>query len=270
MTLDIKSLHTPFREQMKTMDVWLRDMIQTESKKTTLGQQVEVMMGVWNDKRKEIEDGHDALRESKVKIKTGEYEADGNDDPHTFITLSLYLPQIKEIEGVKQVIEETDLHGTFDLYSQKIRSQHEQYWRRDLLDNADNLRWNSEVIPPKPGFQWETISMGTNRNEKPRDMRYARWIFRENCRWNLPHIGIYASAATHPNWIKAMNGKEIPFVWAAGLDVRGPNGLWNQVPYISFVQDGREVGLSAGPDDSYGQELSIALLKEGEPLYFPR
>jgi hypothetical protein len=274
MTSNIKSLHTPFRKQMRMMELWLRHMIQTESKKNTLGQQVDIMMGVWSHKRNEIEDGYDALLGSKVKIRTREYEEDGNDDlmeffieelqqydPLTFITLSLYLPQIKEIEGVKHVIDGTDLYGTFDLYSQKIKSQHEQYRRRDLLDNADNLRWNCEVVPPKPGFQWEVISTGTFRNNQTRYIRGdQRQLTVEKCQ--LPHIGIYASATAHPKWVKAMNAGKIPYVWVAGLDVKGADGLWDLVSEVVFFKHDRAVWMYAVSDDYQSQGWSVAVVRE--------
>lgn len=115
-------------------------------------------------------------------------------------------------------------------------------WRAGEADSGpDHLRLH-EGIQHRPGLRWEVIDLGANWNkedglspEKARSPRSA-------------HAGILAAAALHPNWVKAMDGKNVPFVWISGYECSAPEmdkgRLWGRAPGLFFGQEDGKLGLS--------------------------
>lgn len=82
-----------------------------------------------------------------------------------------------------------------------------------------------------PGLRWEVMDLGCHRNVKPKDIRDPA---------TSPHAGILASAALHPNWIKNMDGKNVPYVFAPGYKVDVPGQpSWGHVPFVGYVHGDR-------------------------------
>ena len=93
-------------------------------------------------------------------------------------------------------------------------------------------------------LRWEVISFGKNRfdkHTKPADARDER----------SPHAAILSAAAHFPEWLIAMDGDKVPFVWLHGYKVRlGNDQPWPQrVPRLGW--------------DSNHIDLSLELLAEG-------
>lgn len=130
-----------------------------------------------------------------------------------------------------------DLHLTFhELWICAENEQKDAGWRWDGYNKIgpDRLRL-LKGIKHKVGLRWEVIDLGCNRNKKPEDVRNAN---------TSPHAGILAAAALHPNWVKSMDGDEVPYVYLPGYEVRRHSReLWAQVPVLDLGHAVREIKL---------------------------
>jgi hypothetical protein len=153
------------------------------------------------------------------------------DDKLVAVTLVPYLPGADDMSGIER---------TFQQLWQAAATAQDASFRWDGYDKAgpDVLRLLKGIKHPakdKPVLRWEVIDLGCNRNRKPVDVRNPE---------TSPHAGIFASAALHPEWIKAMDGKNVPYVWAPGYQVHisGENP-WQGVPLMGFDRRDRKVEL---------------------------
>lgn len=83
----------------------------------------------------------------------------------------------------------------------------------------------------QPGLRWRVIDLGANQDMPPR--RVQEGTQREH----LPSSAIMWCCALHPFWLHAMDGDKIPFVVAAGCEMKGPGlskewthalGIWKE------------------------------------------
>lgn len=72
------------------------------------------------------------------------------------------------------------------------------------------------------GLQWRIVSLGANRSCRPEDLEGQTPAAAE----------ILAAAAHFPNWVRAMNGRDVPVVWLGGyklmFDCSKLDGWWNE------------------------------------------
>ncbi len=132
-----------------------------------------------------------------------------------------------------------------ELWQVAAKQQHAN-WRWDGYDkaNPEKLRL-LKGIEHKPGLRWEVIDLGCNRNEKPMDVRNPDLS---------PHAGILAAAALHPEWIKAMDGVNVPYVFVPGYEVSvSDEDSWQDVPRVHFNRGDRGIELHY---DWYGIDYS--------------
>ena len=131
------------------------------------------------------------------------------------------------------------LERTFHELWARAKAEQDGSWRWDGYDKAgpERLRLH-KGIEHKVGLRWEVISLGSQRNKKPCDVRSAK---------SSPHAGILAAAALHPQWVKSMDGDKVPYAWIPGYEVSVPDDdPWTDVPHLGFDRDCREIGLSYG------------------------
>ncbi|HWQ99685.1 MAG TPA: hypothetical protein VN397_02445 [Candidatus Methylomirabilis sp.] len=144
----------------------------------------------------------------------------------------------------------TGVERTFhELWDVAAKQQHAN-WRWGGHDKAgpDRLRL-LKGIEHKPGLRWEVIDLGCQRNEKPMDVRHPE---------KSPHAGILASAMLHPEWIKAMDGENVPYTWAPGYEVNvSDEGPWQDVPGVHFNRGARGVGLYCGWCGNYSSYWAV-------------
>jgi hypothetical protein len=147
------------------------------------------------------------------------------------VTLVPYLDDVKNgPKGVERTFQE--------LWAVAAKQQHAS-WRWGGYDQAGPERLQLlKGIEHKPGLRWEVIDLGCQRNEKPMDVRRPE---------KSPHAGILASAALHPEWIKAMDGENVPHVWVPGYEVNvsGENP-WRRVSRVNFYRGDRAIELDCG------------------------
>ena len=159
------------------------------------------------------------------------------DWPEDHLVAVTLVPYLKD-QTKDEDVEMTGLERTFQQLWARAKAGQEASLRWDGYDKAgpDRLRLLSG-IEHKPGLRWEVIDFGCQRNCKPKDVRKPE---------ESPHAGVLASAALHPNWVKAMDGSNVPFVFAPGYEVNVPDrGLWQGVPGVRFGRGGRQVELCA-------------------------
>ena len=88
--------------------------------------------------------------------------------------------------------------------------------------------------------------------------RRLRWVMVDFDAWRdvaptaldpnlrLPGLSILAAAALHPQWVTAMDGRRVPYVWMPGLDLTvSPQRPWTAKPRLGYSQPTREVRLHA-------------------------
>ncbi|MFZ6015673.1 MAG: hypothetical protein ACOYUZ_04960 [Patescibacteria group bacterium] len=167
------------------------------------------------------------------------------------VTLVPYLPDADGMGGVERTFQE--------LWKAAAAAQ-EKSWRWGGYDKAgpDRLRLLKGIDHPgkdQPVLRWEVIDLGCNRNRKPVDVRDPK---------TSPHAGVIASAMLHPEWVKAMDGYEVPYAWAPGYEVNFSDGIqWQGVPNLGFDRGVREIRLGCGWYDScYSSWAAASLVRE--------
>jgi hypothetical protein len=152
--------------------------------------------------------------------------------PENKLVVATLVPYLDDVKNGPKGVERT-FH---ELWGVASSAQHAK-WRWDGYDKAGPERLRLlKGIEYKPGLRWEVIDLGCQRDKKPEDVCHPE---------KSPHAGILASAALHPEWIKAMDGENVPYVWASGYEVNVPNERpWACVPYLDFDRGDRKIELS--------------------------
>ncbi len=130
----------------------------------------------------------------------------------------------------------TSVQRTFDELWSVGASRQPGSWRwPSLKSDTKHLRL-LDGIDYEPGLHRATIDLGAHKGKAPVDVRGADSAGAE----------ILAAAAHFPEWVRAMNGGDIPYVWLpayqASVDGLDP---WRAVPYLDWSQSGREAELNA-------------------------
>lgn len=157
------------------------------------------------------------------------------EDDLVAVVLVPYLTEVRK----KDKIVMTGVERTFQELWALAKAEQQANWRWDGYDKAGPERLRLlKGIEHTPGLRWEVIDLGANRNRKPEDVRNAK---------RSPHAGILAAAALHPEWVRAMDGENVPYVWLPGYEVNVPGGgAWQDVPDLGFYRGGRGVRLYCG------------------------
>lgn len=190
-------------------------------------------LGVWQDWNSEFGLGiPEAQFEAAARLPIPEFTS----DPSVCVTLVWYG---------------NNTYRTFWMLWKIARAQQKRSYHLEVYENSKNVRLLTGVEQPKRGFRWERINTGCNRDRKPQDVRDPK---------TSPHAGIIASAAMHPDWVRAMDGDKVPYVYMAGYEVNDPsdNTPWRRVPGAGFSRgDNCEVWLSHGSCNDHDRECAV-------------
>lgn len=100
-------------------------------------------------------------------------------------------------------------------------------WSGFQNPNAFGIRLGSN--DDRRVLRWETIDFGCHRGCSPASFSNAGM---------LPHVGVLSAVAHHVNWVKAMDGVGVPFVWLSGYILRSPlSGQWVGAPRLTYMLD---------------------------------
>jgi hypothetical protein len=149
--------------------------------------------------------------------------------------IAVYLPNQGKTSGVQRTFEEL-----WDIAS----SIQPNKWRYDSLKSDPKHLRLLDGIEHVPGIRRVTLDLGANWDTtsgiRPMDVRGK----------DSAHAEILAAAAHFPNWVQAMDGERVPYVWMPGYQVTFPGReAWRHVPNLYWYSVDREVSLSASWDD---------------------
>lgn len=129
--------------------------------------------------------------------------------------------------GTEHGVTKTGLERTFhELWVRAKAGQGGRSWCYEgYKNNGSNGLRLLEGIKHEIGLRWEVIDFGCQRNKSPQDVRSSS---------SSPHAGILAAAALHPEWIRSMDGRDVPYVWIPGYEVNvvGEWPPWADTPRL--------------------------------------
>lgn len=132
---------------------------------------------------------------------------------------------------------------------------------RDLQPNWrqwDNLHLEAEHLQllksiedtHVPGICWTAVDLGANWDKqevvRPCDVRGN----------DSAHAEVLAAAAHFPNWIQAMDGTNVPYVWLAGYQV------WTHVPILYWNGSRSEVNLGISLGGNHDRSFGVPVRRE--------
>jgi len=145
------------------------------------------------------------------------------------VTLVPYLPEAKGMGGVAHTFNEL---WKVSAASQRY-SRHSDYYDKTSSDFLQLLKGIEHPVKAQPVLRWEVINLGCNLDCRPEEVRKPE---------TSPHAGILASAMLHPEWVKAMDGDNIPYVFLPGYEITTPGRTRRlSVPFLRFSQDDSEI-----------------------------
>ncbi|MCX6781619.1 MAG: hypothetical protein NTW66_00635 [Candidatus Magasanikbacteria bacterium] len=134
------------------------------------------------------------------------------------------------------------------VYLETVQGTYQSLWEviaRNMREKNIHAYRNDKGLPSllpgarHPGvcLRWETIDFSPRHiGAKPVNVRSAE---------ESPHAAIMSAAAHFPNWLVAMDGSEVPFVWLHGYTANlGENEPWpKRVPLLGWDKDHVELSL---------------------------
>jgi hypothetical protein len=145
-------------------------------------------------------------------------------DPLIVDLIAVYLGGNDKMNGVQRTCHELWTVAT---------QQQPQSWSWDWYEESWEQRpkpvWLVDGLVHLPGIRRVTVDLGAHfepgRYVRPSTLRSQ----------NSAHAEILAAAAHFPRWIRAMDGKDVPYTWLSGYQVliRGRPAPW-RLPALSW------------------------------------
>jgi hypothetical protein len=159
--------------------------------------------------------------------------------------LMVYFPNKGGVGGVRRSLE--------SYWTIAARNQTRSY-RQDILTDSRNLRLIREV-DYRPGIRRITIDLAANwdysNGTRPVDVHSSSSASAE----------VLAAAAHFPNWVRAMDGISIPYVWLPGYQITLPGGpAYGSVPYLDFYRLTGQIVLHANPETARDRSWACPVL----------
>lgn len=154
--------------------------------------------------------------------------------------------------------------ATVDALLKVIRDTHKKHYISDYLKDV-TLAYGAH----EPGLTWEVIDFDTNRRSAP-----------ANIGSDGAHAGVLAAACHFPEWVKSMDGREVPYVDLPCYRVTVPGESGPCAPFICG-DSGGDVIVGVAPASyalpGYAEpvvfresELGAGTLGTSEPLDLPK
>jgi hypothetical protein len=143
----------------------------------------------------------------------------------------VYLPDDGKTSGIQRTFEEL-----WDVAS----SIQPNNWRYESLKSDMKHLRLLDGIEHKPCIRRVTLDLGANWDT-------TKGILSVDVRGkNSVHAEALAAAAHFPDWVQAMDGERVPYVWMPGYQVTiSGDEAWRRLPYLFWSRDDRRVELSA-------------------------
>lgn len=150
--------------------------------------------------------------------------------------IAIYLPAGSELDGVRRTCHE--------LWTVAAAQQPHAWswdWYSDRWENRPKPICLADGMAHEPGIRRVSIDLAAHF-EPGRYIRPSRMRGEDSA-----HAEVLAAAAHFPRWVRAMDGKTIPYTWLSGYQVltrEQPNP--NRLPAMSWSRLRRTVSLTAG------------------------
>lgn len=139
------------------------------------------------------------------------------------------------------------IQQSFDGLCKVLEDEYDNYWRWNELKKVRLL----DGITRPVGLRWEVIDFGANRGKALLDVRTK----------DSPHIGVLVAAAHFKDWVQAMDGDKVPYVWLPGLQAEY-NRIWQGVPILYWDRYRRKVGVDSGWDGYRDSDFAVPVFRE--------
>ncbi|MGH3902080.1 MAG: hypothetical protein ACRDTA_28280 [Pseudonocardiaceae bacterium] len=155
-----------------------------------------------------------------------------DNEPLVVDLLAVYLGDDDELDGVRRTCHE--------LWTVAAEQQAHSWcwdWRKD---HAKPVRLRHGIVH-RPGVRRVTLNLAAHF-EPGRYLRPSRVRGVDSA-----HAEVLAAAAHFPRWIRAMDGKTIPYTWLSGYEVmiRGRSSP-DRLPALSWTEFRHTMSLTAG------------------------
>ncbi len=181
-------------------------------------------------------------------------------DPLVVDVVAVYLPGDDELDGVRRTCDE--------LWA-LVASQHPNAWCWDekCWDARRVGRKQVRVlhgIAHQPGIRRVTLDLGAHWNpQRPTRSIDVRGV-------DSAHAEVLAAAAHFPSWIRAMDGRSVPYALLSGYQVTlVEQESWRRLPCLSWNESRRTVSLTAHWADVYGPRWASPVCVSGARVVVP-
>lgn len=158
------------------------------------------------------------------------------DDPLVVDVIAVYLEGSVDLNGVRRTC-----HELWTVAAEQQPHSWSWDWYADRWEHHPKPVVLSEGITHQPGIRRVTVDLGAHFVPG----QYLRASAQRGP--DSAHAEVLAAAAHFPRWIRAMDGKTIPYAWVSGyhLLIRGRPTPW-RLPALSWSRYRRTVNLTAG------------------------
>ncbi|HEY0486985.1 MAG TPA: hypothetical protein VGD72_12115 [Mycobacteriales bacterium] len=180
----------------------------------------------WNEER---EWGFHTGELDAIDVAPREHE-----DPLVVDLVAVYLPSTRRIDGVRRTCDE--------LWKIAAAQQPHAWswdWEWDEWKEHPKPVRLLDGLVHEPGVRRVTIDLGAywepGRYVRPRHLRDQ----------DSAHAELLAAAAHFPDWVRAMDGKSVPFVWLSGYQLGTPEPSDHRLPGLAWVRYRATMSLTA-------------------------
>jgi hypothetical protein len=156
-------------------------------------------------------------------------------DPLVVDLIAVYLGDNAEMNGVQRTC-----HELWTVAAQQQPHSWSWDWYSDKWEQRPKPVRLVDGLVHRPGIRRVTVDLGAHF-EQGRYVRPSTLLSPDSA-----HAEILAAAAHFPRWIRAMDGKEVPYTWLSGYNVliRGHPIPW-RLPALSWSNFRHAINLTA-------------------------
>jgi hypothetical protein len=167
-------------------------------------------------------------------------------DPLVVDLLAVYLDSSPKMDGVRRTA-----HELWALAAEQQPHAWSWDWKWERWHHHPKPVRLLDGIEHRPGVRRVTLDLGAHwepgRHIRPRSIRSE----------DSAHAEILAAAAHFPDWVRAMDGKSVPYVWLSGYQVTIPaESTENRLLALAWVRYRTTMSLSVAWADHSGSGLA--------------
>jgi hypothetical protein len=159
-------------------------------------------------------------------------------DPLVVDVLAVYLDSTRRLDGVRRTC-----HELWTLAAQQQPHAWSWDWEWDEWKDEPKPVRLLDGLQHRPGVRRVTVDLGAHwepgRHVRPRHLRGE----------DSAHAEILAAAAHFPDWVRAMDGRTVPYIWLSGYHLEPST---HRLPGLAWVRYRRTMSLTANWADHSG------------------